>query len=321
MSPATPNPRARCTRERRHPRPAALAPARERAHRLGRGRPPRRPLPTRGRTRPRPRRLLPPLRVRRLAAERRIVMSRNKATAIATWRPAWAAGAPRTGRPQRSAGSRSSSSPSLSAARSGRRDRPEHDGAGRVRPHGQDSRRRLQAARRRKRPDPEPLAATRAIPLSQPRSRTSSRASRQVAFRTSVRRTSGNAGEIAKDGHAALVEFDIRGDKRQGGRQDRSGPRPRRRGAAGPPAVLHRRVRRRQRCEGHRHGVRQRPGEGRPVLDPDHADHPRDRVRSAGRRRHPAAARADRGLRDVRADRAAQPPAADAQRRRPRWCC
>ena len=36
--------------------------------------------------------------------------------------------------------------------------RPEHGGAGRVRPRGQDPRRRLQAARRRERPGPEQLA-------------------------------------------------------------------------------------------------------------------------------------------------------------------
>ena len=41
-------------------------------------------------------------------------------------------------------------------------------------------------------------------------------------------------GQIAKDGHAALVEFDIRGDKDEGGRQDRAGPRRRRRRAGAP---------------------------------------------------------------------------------------
>src|SRR6476619_6911010 len=71
-------PRARCARERRLPRRAPLASPRERAHRVRRGRPRRRSLPACRRSRPRSRCLLPPLRVRRLAAERRIAMARNK---------------------------------------------------------------------------------------------------------------------------------------------------------------------------------------------------------------------------------------------------
>ena len=102
----------------------------------------------------------------------------------------------------------------------------------------------------------------------------------------------------------------------QGGRQDRAGPRPGRRGAEGPPAALHRRVRRRERGQRGRDGLRGRPREGRPLLAPDHADHPRGRVRSARGGGHPAAARADRRLRDVRAGRAAEPGAADGERGR-----
>ena len=51
-------------------------------------------------------------------------------------------------------------------------------------------------------------------PPSTRRSRTSSRASRSWRpSSTSARRsTPGNAGQIAKNGHAALVEFEIRGD-------------------------------------------------------------------------------------------------------------
>ena len=160
MSPATPtHPRARCTRERRHLRPAALAPARGRDHGLRRGRPPRRPLPNRGRCRPSPRRLLPPIRVRRLAAERRIVMSSQHEPE------------PQPGGPHGPLERRPLEDRNLRLARPrGRRlcsrrpdrdeaDRSERQGAGRVGPDGQDPRRRLQAARRRKRPDPEPLAA------------------------------------------------------------------------------------------------------------------------------------------------------------------
>ena len=45
------------------------------------------------------------------------------------------------------------------------------------------------------------------------------------------------------------------------------------------------------------------------------------RVRRARGRGHPAAARADRRLRDVRPDRAAEPPAPDRLRGARRWCC
>ncbi len=47
--------------------------------------------------------------------------------------------------------------------------------------------------------------------------------------------------------------------------------------------------------------VRGGPRQGRDALAPDHARHPRDRVRRARRRRHPAAARPDGRLRDLRA--------------------
>ena len=61
-------------------------------------------------------------------------------------------------------------------------------------------------------------------------------------------------------------------------------------------------------------------GEGRAALAPDHADHPRDRVRRARGGGHPAAARADRRLRDLRADRAAQPHRCRWRRRPARSC-
>ena len=80
-----------------------------------------------------------------------------------------------------------------------------------------------------------------------------------------------NAGQISENGRAALVEFEIRGDGRRGCGQDRPGPRPGRRCAAGPPAVLHRRVRVRERGRRGRDGVRGRPREGRPPVAPDHA--------------------------------------------------
>ena len=61
------------------------------------------------------------------------------------------------------------------------------------------------------------------------------------------------------------------------------------------------------------HRVRRGPREGRADLAADHVDHPRGRVRGAGRGGHPAAPRPDRGVRDVRAGRRRQP--GDAARR------
>ena len=62
--------------------------------------------------------------------------------------------------------------------------------------------------------DPERLALGRAIPPSGPRSPTSSPGSRSVGVVQHVQSplAPGNAGQIAKGGHAALVEFEIRGD-------------------------------------------------------------------------------------------------------------
>ena len=113
-------------------------------------------------------------------------------------------------------------------------------------------------------------------------------------------------GEISKDGHAALDP--VRHPRRQGqsGRQDRARRQEGRRRAARPSGLRHRRVRRRELPEGGRDGVRRRPREGRDAVASGHAHHPRAHVRHARRRGHPAAARADRGLRDLRAGRAHQ---------------
>ena len=130
----------------------------------------------------------------------------------------------------------------------------------------------------------------------------------------------GNAGQIAKDGRA--VARPLRHPRRQGRgrRQDRPRPRQRRHRAARPSGLLHRRVRRRERAEGSRYGVRGRPREGGDALAPDHADHPRAHVRRARGGRHSAAARADRRVRDVRAGRAAPASCCRWRWRRPRWC-
>ena len=72
-----------------------------------------------------------------------------------------------------------------------------------------------------------------------------------------------NAGQIAPNGHAALVEFEIRGAADKAA--DKIDPVLDQVDAAqkAHPAALHRRVRRRQRGQGGRDGVRGRPGEGR----------------------------------------------------------
>ena len=100
---------------------------------------------------------------------------------------------------------------------------PNTHGPGRVRPHGQDPRRRLQAARRRERPDPEQVAPRRAIPPSGRRSRTSSRGistlerrpARALAARSRQRRPD-------REGRARGARR-VRDPRRhgQGGRQDR----------------------------------------------------------------------------------------------------
>ena len=248
MSPATPNTRELAARESNgiyvlllwHPREDAT-------HGLRRGRPPRRPLPTRGCCRPRPRCLLPPLRVRRLAAERRIVMSRNKHQNrnVAARMGRWSAAHWKTAtfgwlalvvvafahrRPDRDEA-----------------DRSERQGAGRVGPDGQDSRRRLQAARRRKRSDPEPLAAG-----GHARFRSRGRRRR----RTPVEGGSRSERTGAQDRRRPPRSADrFRHQRRQGhrSRQARSGAHERRRCGEGPSLVLRRRVRRRERCEGRRH--------------------------------------------------------------------
>ena len=67
--------------------------------------------------------------------------------------------------------------------------RPEHGRARRVGPHGQDPRRGLQAARRRERPDPEPLASRRRSRLhGGDRGRRRARLEGRRRFRTSAPR-------------------------------------------------------------------------------------------------------------------------------------
>ena len=87
----------------------------------------------------------------------------------------------------------------------------------------------------------------RPIPPSRRRSRTSSRASRSWrSSRTSARRSTRRTRARSRRTGAALVEFEIRGDTDEAADKiDRSSTAVDE--AEGPPAALHRRVRRRQR--------------------------------------------------------------------------
>ena len=93
----------------------------------------------------------------------------------------------------------------------------------------------LQAARRRERPDPEPLARGRAIPRSRPRSRTSSRGISKLDAVQNVRSplARGQRGPD-REGRARRARR-VRHPRRQGQgrRQDRSGRQARRRTRSG----------------------------------------------------------------------------------------
>ena len=80
-----------------------------------------------------------------------------------------------------------------------------------------------------------------------------------------------NAGQISPNGHAALVEFEIRGAADKAA--EKIDPVLDQVDAAqkAHPRALHRRVRRRKRSQGGRDRVRRRPGEGRRAVAPDHA--------------------------------------------------
>ena len=189
---------------------------------------------------------------------------------------------------------------------------PNTAGPGRVGPHGPDPRRRLQAARRRERPDPEPLARAATTRRSTPRSRTSSRGSRSSrTCRTSARRST----------PATPTRSRRTGTRRSS--SSRSAATRTRRSTRSPRSST--RVAAAQRAHpgffigefGDASAVKAVEtaygddlGKAGTALAPDHADRPRARVRRARGGGHSAAARADRRLRDVRADCAAQPCAA-----------
>ena len=318
MSPATQHARARGARERRHPRPVALAPGRERAHRLCRGRPRRRSVPARGRARPRPRRLLPPLRLRGLRRNEHVPhhaqQSQPRGPHGSLERRPLEDGDVRLARlrPRR-----------LRPWRHGRHEehRPEHGRAGRVRPHGQDPRRRLQAAGRRERPDPEPLRSRRHDPPSTRRSRTSSRASRRWRpSRTSARRsTPATRTRSRRTARPRSSSSTIRGDKDEA--VDKIGPVLDAVAAAQarPSGLLIGEFGDASAREAVDTAYDGRPRQGGYALAPDHADRPRAHVRRARGSGHPAAARAHRRLRDLRAV-ALRVISCRWRCRRRRWC-
>ena len=180
---------------------------------------------------------------------------------------------------------------------------------------GQDPRRRVQAARRRERPDPEldPTGGRSRVHGGRARRRRGDLEARNRPARPLAARSGERRADRPERPRRARGAPDPR-RPRHGGRPDRPGPRPGGRAAEGTPAALHRRVRRREqgRCPGHR--VRERPREGRAALAPGHADHPPGGVRRARGGGNPAAPRPDRRLRDVRPDLAAEPcvPGRDA---------
>ena len=89
--------------------------------------------------------------------------------------------------------------------------------------------------------------------------------------------------------------------------------RPSKDAGARQPGGVRRPVRRRQREQGAVEVLPGRLQEGRDALAADHADHPRARLRRAGRRRHPAAAGPDRRHGDARPDRDPEPDRPDGR--------
>ena len=141
-----------------------------------------------------------------------------------------------------------------------------------------------------------------AIPPSRPRSTTSSRGSPKLADVQNVRSPldAANAGQISADGRSALVEFEIRGAADKARRQGRPGPRPGRAAQEAHPQFFIGEFGDASAVNAVETAYGDDLGKAGHALAPDHAAHPRDRVRGARRRRHSAAARPDRGLRHLR---------------------
>ena len=131
----------------------------------------------------------------------------------------------------------------------------------------------------------------------------------------------GNSGQISKDGHSALVTFDIRGRLRQR-RRRRQAPRwP-------SPRPLRRRTRRSASSrratpaadKALNRELQRRLHQARDAVAADHARDPDLRVRRTGRGRHPGAARDHRRGGDARAGRASS-ASSPGRQPCPRSCC
>ena len=237
-----------------------------------------------------------------------------------------AAGAPSTARRRSGAGSRSSPSPSSSAAPLGvKKPANQNDYIGRV---GQG--RPLVDDHFPKQDDENVLVQAR-------QGRHGDRPGRAQGGRRRHRRRLGPAGR--RRGQVALRQGqrgpDLQGRPLRARRASRSAATTTRRASAIDPVVaavdrrsrprnpkrLRRPVRRRQRQQGALEVVLGRLQEGRDALAADHADHPRPRLRRARRRRRPAAARADRGHGHARPRRDPEPVRARWTTPSARSCC
>ena len=129
---------------------------------------------------------------------------------------------------------------------------------------------------------------------------------------------SGNEGQLSKDGHSALVTFEIAGDDDAGGGPRRRDARRDRRRPEGEPGVFVEQFGDASADKAISKAFEDDFKKAEMLSLPDHAADPRRRLRRARRRRHPAAARPVRRDRDARPRRAAEPDRPDRRGRRAR---
>ena len=124
--------------------------------------------------------------------------------------------------------------------------------------------------------------------------------------------------EVTADRHAALVNFDDRRRLDRGQGAGRPDPRGDRRRPGRAPRDGDRAVRRRERRKGDQRDDQRRHRQGGDAVAADHADHPHDHLRLAGRRGRAAADRAHLGARRARPGRDPEPGAAAGRERQRR---
>ncbi len=118
----------------------------------------------------------------------------------------------------------------------------------------------------------------------------------------------GGGAPISGDKHAALVDFDITGQRRAGQGPGDALPGHGRRGRGGAPPAHRGAVRGRQHQQGAEQHLHQRPAEGGVALPADHAADPDRRLRLAGRGAGAALDRDHLGDGGLGAGRPPQPP-------------